>query len=184
MATNKKREQFLLFRIRVFKDESAFASLLESHGPTLQRFLYFKLPTQSEVEDAYSTVSLRLWEYITRTSVEHFSALMHTVARSVVADYYRQTGRTSSVPIETEETGPLPIEAKESHESIIDRVDVSLVKEALRLIEDEDREVITMRFFEGFRVKDIAQHIGKSENATSVMLHRALKKLRSLIEKY
>lgn len=183
MSTQKKREQFLLFRVRIFRDESAFASLLELYGSTLQRFLYFKLPTQTEVEDAYSIVCLRLWEYITSTSVDHFSALMHTIARTVVADYYRQMGRENTVPIETEETGPLPIESKDSHETIMDSIDASMVKDAFRLLDDDDREVIIMKFLEGFKVKEIAKHIGKSENATSVMLHRALTKLRNILEK-
>jgi len=179
----RKREQFLLFRIRAFQDEAAFAALLEKHGSGLQRFLYFKLPTQPDVEDAYSTVCLRIWEYISRTPVDHFSALLHTIARGVVAEYYRRNEGKEQVPIETEQSGPLPIESKDSGMAMEQFVDAEMMKKALVNLGDDDREAIIMRFLEGFSVKEIARHLGKTENATSVMIHRALKKLRSLMER-
>ena len=43
---------------------------------------------------------------------------------------------------------------------------------------DEQREILILRYLLGWRVNDIAQHIGASENKVSVSLHRILSKLR------
>ena len=43
---------------------------------------------------------------------------------------------------------------------------------------DEQREIIILRYLLGWRVNDIASHLGASENKISVTLHRTLSKLR------
>ena len=43
---------------------------------------------------------------------------------------------------------------------------------------DEQREIIVLRYLIGWRVNDIAQYIGATENKVSVTIHRTLSKLR------
>jgi len=180
-----KREKFLLTRIRVFKDEHAFESLLNEYSPALQRFLYRKLPSHPDVEDAYSALMLRLWEYMIRTPVEHFSGLAYTVARGIVAEFYRKREGKEYVQISAGEGEEgIEIESEYSSEYIETQIDSQLVKEAVQKLQNEDeREVILLRFVEGYRVKDIAIYLGKTENAISVVIHRALKKVRKSILK-
>ena len=178
---NHVKEQFLLFRIKAFRDEGAFTALLERHSSSLQRFLYFKLPCQADVDDAYSTLCMRLWEYSIRTPVEHFSGLAHTIARGLVAEFYRKREGKESIPIETDDY-KLDVEAKGSLVKIEEFVDSQIMKEGLMELNDDDREAVMMRHLEGYSIKEIAKHLGKSENATSVLIHRALKKLREILE--
>lgn len=184
-TTNVKQsnaERFLLFRIRVFKDEAAFAKLLGSYSAALQRFLYFKLPTQDDIEDAYSILSMRLWEYMVSTQVEHFSGLAHTIARGVVAEFYRT--RKDKEDVQLKVNDPVEEESASSPTDTIEtNIDVSLAKEAMKNLPDEDREAIILRHLEGYSIKEIALHLGKTENATSVLIHRALKKLGDMLEK-
>jgi len=76
----------------------------------------------------------------------------------------------------------IPVESKYSGQKISEFVDGELMKEALAKLDDDDREVIIMRYLEGQSIKYVAEQIQKTENATSVLLHRALKKLRTIIE--
>ncbi|MEK7620694.1 MAG: sigma-70 family RNA polymerase sigma factor [Patescibacteria group bacterium] len=180
---NENREKFLLVRIRVFKDEGAFESLLSEYAAPLQRFLYSKLPSAADVEDAYSALLLRLWEYATSTPVDHFSGLAHTIARGIIAEFYRTREKIPHVAISEEyEDHGVQVESHETVEGLEARIDVTWVKDALKkLTNEDDREVIILRFLEGYAVKDIAKYIGKTPNATSVLLNRALKKLRSIL---
>ena len=181
---DNNREKFLLVRIRVFKDESAFETLLEDYAAPLQRFLYSKLPSANDVEDAYASLLMRLWEYATTTPIEHFSGLAYTIARGIIAKFYKDREKKQHIPISDEfEEGSVTVESKETVEKLEARIDVGWVKKALKMMNNEDdREVIILRFLEGYAVKDIAKYIGKTPNATSVLLNRALKKLRRLIE--
>ncbi len=178
----RRKEQFLLFRIKAFKDEHAFAALLQEHGSALQRFLYFKLPTKQDAEDAYSTSCLRVWEYISRTKVDSFSGLTYTIARSVVADFYRSSEKKEPIQAEADPLKVEQVESKDSLKSIQDFVDGELMKQALMSLSEDEREAVVMRYLEGYPVKQVADQIGKTENATSVLLHRALKKVRTILE--
>lgn len=181
---SENREKFLLVRIRVFKDESAFETLLKDYSAPLQRFLYSKLPTATDVEDAYSTLLMKLWEYASTTPIEHFAGLAYTIARRTVASFYENRKKVEHVQISDEyEEGAVAVESRETVEKLESKIDVTWVKEALKKMRNEDdREVIILRFLEGYAIKDIAKYIGKTPNATSVLLNRALKKLRSLLE--
>jgi len=180
----RPNEQFLLFRIRVFKDESAFASLLETYGSIIQRFLYFKLPTQHDVEDAYSLVCIRLWEYAITQSVQHVSGLLHTIARGVIAEFYRSREKEmGNLSIGTQE-GQIDLAKENESEQLEEFVDTSIMKQGLQELSDDDRDAVIMRYLEGHSVKEIARHLGKTQNATSVLLHRAIKKLREILKKH
>lgn len=171
-------------RIRVFKDEGAFESLVSEYTAPLQRFLYSKLPSTSDMEDAYSTLLLRLWEYATSTPIEHFSGLAYTIARGIIAEFYRTREKLPYMTISDEfEEGSVQVPSRETIEKLEAKIDAGWVKEALKKLHNEDdREVIILRFLEGYAIKDIAKYIGKTPNATSVLLNRALKKLRRLLE--
>lgn len=179
----ENREKFLLVRIRVFKDESAFESLLSDYAAPLQRFLYAKLPSAPDVEDAYSGLLMKLWEYATTTPIDHFSGLAYTIARRTVANFYENRKKVEHVQISDEyEEGTVAVESRETVEKLEARIDVTWVKDALKkLTNEDDREVIILRFLEGYAIKDIAKYIGKTPNATSVLLNRALKKLRQIL---
>ncbi len=176
---NKKREQFLLFRIRAFGDQRAFDALINEHGLKVRRFLEIKLPRVEDAHDASSETWVRFWQYAQSTAIESASGVIYTIARTVVAEFYRKRGDRKEQTLETEE-GTMDI-ADPVHESIINEIDVGLLKGFMKKLKTEEVQLITMRYLEGYRVKDIAHLIGKTENATSVALHRAINKLRTFI---
>ncbi len=177
----RNREKFLLFRVRVFKDESAFRTLIDEFGPSVHRFLSFKLPTVEDADDAYSTACLRMWDYISRSEVNHFSALMFTMARGVVAEHYREKAKKPTVSIE-DDNSAMEVESKETPQKLEGRVDAQMMRKAIDQLPDDAREAVVLKYLEGFSTKEVANHIGKTENATSVLLHRSLKKVRKILE--
>ena len=57
------------------------------------------------------------------------------------------------------------------------------IRKTILQLPDEQQQVIMMSFIEGFTYTEIASALGKSEGAIRVIQHRALKKMRSLIDK-
>ncbi|HBP00462.1 TPA: hypothetical protein DD617_04735 [Candidatus Uhrbacteria bacterium] len=170
------QEQIFLYRIRTSRDETAFAVLYEKHVSAVRRFLFLKLPTPQDAEDAVSTTFFRLWNYLTAAdAVESISGLIFTIARGVVAEFYR-TRHPEHVPLSEGE------EQSDQTNLLYLSADIALVRQALNRLEDRDQELIVLRFFEGRSIREIATHFQKTENATRVMLHRALKQLRSMLQ--
>ncbi len=172
-----KTEQFLLLRIRAFKDKNAFAVLLKGHSSGLLRFLLSKLPRKEDAEDLYSIVSLKLWEYSTSTEVAHFSGLAFTIARRAIADFYKAHEKAQIVSLETDE-GEIPVASKQSGEQIQSSIDGQFLFKALDTLSPDERDAIVMRHIEGYSINEIASHLEKNVSATSVLIHRAMKKLK------
>jgi RNA polymerase sigma-70 factor, ECF subfamily len=170
------KEQFLLHRIRLFRDERAFNTLYEAYVDKVHRFLSGKLPTANDASDALGDVFLRTWQYVTVTEVESFSGLIFTIARRVIADFYHR--RRETVPVDMLEQ-VLP----DTHAAPDVIAEVGIVRKFLYTLPDEQRTALMMRHFEGSEISEIAAALDKTENATRVLLHRASKHLKRLIEK-
>ena len=178
---DNKIEQFILFRIRAFSDQKAFERLVEEFGPRIDRFLRFRLPRIEDAQDIYAEVWSQMWTYAQNTKIDSVSGLIHTIARNAIAEFYRKRARKPEV-FSTDEHQEVD-KAVPLHEDIVAKIVVKLLRDVMKQLEEEESEVILLRYIEGYRVKEIAKYLGKTENATSVMLFRSIQKLREIIYK-
>lgn len=176
---DKKKEQFLLFRLRAFSDERAFGGIVNAYKDQLNRFFYLKLPAE-HVEDALSETFLKLWDYVTRTSVDSLGGLIFTIARSIVADFYKKDGKRSHEVSMVLEDGEMQIEDPLG-EDIISTVDAKLLLESMRSLKEEYVQVLMLKYEQGLKSREIGEIIGKTEATTNVVLSRARQALRDLI---
>lgn len=178
----EQKERFLLYRIRVHRDRAAFVELHKEHAPGIFRFLRSKLPMREDADDALSTTFLRLWNYLLVTEVESASGLVFTIARGVIAEFYR-TRRTAETSYDTDDASAnLATDAGSGAAQMQARTDVELLKQALQEFDEESQLAFTLRYFEGLQVKDVAERIQKTENATAVLLHRLKKRLQERLK--
>lgn len=176
------QEQFLIFRIRSFRDERAFAQLVEGYRDELYRFLRARVRTQEDAMDGASEIFFRVWNFIltSHTNDHHFRGLLYHTSRYWLGDYHRKANRTVSFE-ELQDQGETIADEKEGEEKIVARADASVIRDLLGKLKPEQAEVIALKYFQGMEVADIAKRIEKSENATRVALHRALKELRNYL---
>lgn len=174
------KEQFLIFRIRSFRDERAFAQLVEIYRKELYRFLRFRVKTEEDALDAASEIFFRVWNFLltAHSDDHHFRGLLYHTARYWLGDYYRKANRTVSLE-ELDERGEDIAERKEGENAIVARADASVIRDLVNTLKPEYAEVIALRYFQEMEIGEIAKRIEKTENATRVTLHRALKELRT-----
>ncbi|MBI2550975.1 sigma-70 family RNA polymerase sigma factor [Candidatus Uhrbacteria bacterium] len=173
------KEQFLLSRVRAFDDHAAFERLYEIHIESLRKYLISRLPTREEAEDATVDTLERTYQYIRRTKVDNFIAVLITVARNVSSEYYRARARN---PVYLDD----PLTSRHTDEGKGARgmeaeTEATLVKEAMAGLKEEEQILIIMRHFEGRSFKDIGERIGKSPDAARLATSRALEQLRELL---
>lgn len=177
---HSEKEKFLLFRIRTYQDQKAFAELFLEHKKALYAFLCSRMPSREDADDALNTVFLRAWNFI-RTShsneKDHFSGLIFHIARYVLKDYWK--AKRSDVSLtEMQEAGQVVADQAQSGKAVEAGTEVRLVKEALSRLPEEYQEVIILRHFEQLDYDEIAKRMEKSAAAVRMTLHRALKELR------
>lgn len=178
------QEQFLLLRIKSFRDERAFEVLCREIRSGLYRFLRSKLPTDQDADDVYSITLLRLWSYLTsthETKIGTFRGLTFHIGKNAVVDFYRSRKDTVSIDA-MEEVGHTIADKKMDDNLIFAQADVALLDRALQRLSPEQRDLIIQHYMEGIEIHELAEQFEKTQNATRVALHRALKQLRKICE--
>ena len=154
---------------------ASFRALYELNRLPVFRYVYALTGgSQDDAEDLTAETFLRAWKARHRFDGEVDSAIgwLIGIAKRLIIDDYRRTVRaTQNLPpdLNTEST-PEQTAIQDEQEKILFRLVADLP--------DEQREIIILRYLLGWRVNDIARHMGASENKISVSLHRTLSKLR------
>ena len=61
------------------------------------------------------------------------------------------------------------------------REELSRVLDGVRMLPDDRREALIMRFALGMDNREIARALGRSDGATKVLIHRAIKQLEEIV---
>ncbi len=61
---------------------------------------------------------------------------------------------------------------------------MKILKQAMNRLPEEQRVVLIMKEYEGFKFKEIAQVLGESENTIKSRIYYALKSMRKMLKQY
>ncbi len=181
---SRLKEKFLLFRIRAKKDPEAFGEIYDAYVKQIYRFIYFKVPSAEQAEDLTSDAFLKAWHYLKeKKDVPNLQALLYSVARSVVIDWYRaNAAERAHVSLDDASADDI---ADAGDEKIVHDIEVkfdtSLVLEKLRGLKDEYREVVILKYLDELTTGEIAAVLGKTPANVRVLVHRATKALEGAI---
>ncbi len=160
-------------------DSSGFQQLYEDRHLAVYRFIFglHGGPIQ-EVEDLTTQTFLRAWKSRHRFQGDQKAAFawLLTIARNLVIDHHRYRQRNpTSVDIETQTLHTPDLTPEEMATLKEQRL---ILLNLLNQLPDQPREILTLRYLLDWRVKDIADHLGLSENHVSVLLRRTIQRLR------
>ncbi|KKU48970.1 hypothetical protein A3H10_03860 [Candidatus Uhrbacteria bacterium RIFCSPLOWO2_12_FULL_46_10] len=182
-------EKLLLYRLYRDRDPDAFGELYDRYAPKIYRYVYFKVSTTTEAEDLTAEVFLKTWEYVQRHAdnpekrIENFRAFIYRLAKNAVVDHYRQRREASILA----EDSVLEKVSMPEEMSAVAKVtlasDMATVEIALKGLKDEYRELLILKYIEGYATHEIAKILEKQKGAVRVGIHRALAALREEIEK-
>lgn len=176
-------EKWLLYKIVTKKDAEAFGVLYNTYIDRIYRFVYFKLRSKEEAEDVTNDIFLRAWNYLISSDqkqIQSLSGFLYTIARNTVIDIYRQRAKKQVIHVEKEELEK--IQSQENlEESLESKEKKSQIEKYLYTLKQEYQEVIILHYIEELSISEIAQMLGKKPLNIRVLLHRSLKKLKSLM---
>lgn len=182
------KEKFLLYRIKAKKDPDAFGEIYDDYVKRIYRFIYFKVSSAEQAEDLTSEAFLKAWHYLLdKRDVPNLQALLYSIARSVVIDFYRSSAsERGNVPLSDimGDTGNEPADpaAEKLIREVESKFDTTQVLERLRTLKEEYREVVIMKYLDEMTTGEIAAVLGKTAGSVRVLLHRATKALTDAIE--
>lgn len=158
---------------------SDFARFYETSHLSLFRYVMVLCAgNQAEAEDITAEAFIRAWEKRQQFSGSAQAALgwVITIARHLLIDRRRsESARPAEAALDETLAG-----GEGSIEAIL--IDDDQLQQALAAIEGlplPQRDIFTLRYVLGWRVKAIAAHLGLAENTVSVDLRRGLAKLQA-----
>ena len=162
-------------------DKNAFEELYKYFYKKIYRYCGFNLKRHDVAQDLCQETFLRAWRFLPSFCPQNggtFQAFLFKIARNLIIDFVR---RKKDVSIEEAEN----IASKEDLEEEFDKkVNAEKLKKALLQLEDLDRQIILLRYFEEMASCEVAKIIGIRDGALRVRTHRVLKKLKDILEGY
>jgi RNA polymerase sigma-70 factor (ECF subfamily) len=161
-------------------DARAFGELYERYRQPLYRYCLARSSSPHEAEDLVSEVFLKAMESLARYRDQGlpFIAFLYRVARNAAIDRTRKDKGSSLFEMTVEPRSSVDVEGDAARAS-----DMELVLGALRKIKPEYREVILLRFVEGYSAADVAKLLDKAEKAIWNLQQRGLERLRNELQR-
>jgi RNA polymerase sigma-70 factor (ECF subfamily) len=101
------------------------------------------------------------------------------VAHNWITDYYRQN-KTSILPLQPDHAIGHDRDLSLTFEMKMER---QRIRSALTQLTPDQRQVIVLRFLEGWKTRAIAESLGKTSGAVKALQHRALMALKRQLVK-
>jgi RNA polymerase sigma-70 factor (ECF subfamily) len=100
------------------------------------------------------------------------------IAHNLAANLYRDRARRPLTPIDD----TTMLSAVHTTEDLVEgRDELSRILEGIDELPDDRREALIMRFALGMDNREIARAMGRSDGATKVLIHRAIKQLEEIV---
>ncbi|MDD3711644.1 MAG: RNA polymerase sigma factor [Patescibacteria group bacterium] len=168
------------------RDQSAFEDLYNKNIDDIYRFIYFKIGKKDDASDLSSLVFLKTWEHIQKNSIsnkETLRGLVYKIARHVVIDYYR-SNKGENLSLDDENNKIDVVDEKYDIESeMSSQADFGDLMSQMMELKNEYREILLMRFVNELSLDEISDITGKKKINVRVLLHRAVKALKEIVEK-
>ncbi len=158
----------------------SFGVLYDHYIPQIYRFIFMKVSHKQEAEDLAHEVFLSAWQNIDNFDyIGHpFSSWLYQIARNRIIDHYRTRKETVTLESVSEDE----FEISDALEQRLDqKKEMVKVKEAIQQLNDDQQNIIILRYIEDLGPDEIAEIINKSEGAVRLMQHRAIQNLKKIL---
>lgn len=161
------------------KIESQFIEAYNAHNDAIFRFCYYRVYNRELAKELTQETFMKTWKSLTDgNEIENIRAFLYLVAKNIVIDHSRKK-QESSLDNLQEQGIDFGVEIEESLQN---NIDANSAIEVIKKLDDLYREVLLLRYVDGFGPKEIAEMLNETQNVISVRLNRGLKQLQSKIE--
>jgi RNA polymerase sigma-70 factor (ECF subfamily) len=167
-------------KVRLDRD---FTELYRTHLRDVYSYAYYRIGNHHDAEDLTEQTFLQAYRHFERAQRESEGRPLRPwlirIAHNLAANYYRDRSRRPQTNLEDAAT----VSALHDTEDIAEgREELKEVLEGVATLPDDRREALIMRFALGMDNKEIARALGRSEGATKVLIHRAIRQLEGKLK--
>lgn len=162
-------------------DGEAFGRLYDAYVDTVYRYIYYRVSSKALAEDLTQETFLRALRRISTFTWQgrDFGAWLVTIARNLVADHFKSSRHRLEVPtgemLDSDQTEASP------EDSVLAYLSNRALLDAVKQLNSQQQECVTLRFLHGLSVAETAQIMGKNDGAIKTLQYRAIRTLARLL---
>jgi RNA polymerase sigma-70 factor, ECF subfamily len=159
-----------------------FSELYRAHLRDVYSYAYYRVGNHHDAEDLTEQTFLQAYRHFERALRESDGRPLRPwlirIAHNLAANLYRDRSRKPQTPIQ--DTGLLS--ATHTTEDLVEgRDELARILEGVKELPDDRREALIMRFALGMDNREIARALDRSDGATKVLIHRAIRQLEDIV---
>lgn len=158
-------------------DQEALEAVFDEYAPALYKYLVRRGLGSQEADQTVGDVFARLLEKFSegKGPQTNLRAYLFQTAYHLVVDQSRDQKRAAPLDVaEAVEEETKSVQAQTEESMLLE----SLASAMERELTEEQRNVIVLRFQEGFSLKETAEIVGKKVNAVKALQNRGMNRLR------
>jgi RNA polymerase sigma-70 factor, ECF subfamily len=158
--------------------DAEFAELYRSHLRDVYSYAYYRIGNHHDAEDLTEQTFLQAYRHFERAQRESRGRPLRPwlirIAHNLAANYYRDRSRKPQTNLE--DAGVLP--ALHDTAGLVEgREEVQQVLAGVAKLPEDRQNALIMRFALDMDNREIARALGRTDGATKVLIHRAIKQL-------
>ena len=163
--------------------DAEFSDLYRQHLRDVYSYSYYRVGNHHDAEDLTEQTFLQAYRHFERAQRESNGRPLRPwlirIAHNLAANFYRDRSRKPQTAIEDAAV----ISAPHDTETLVEgREDLRAILEGVQKLPDDRREALIMRFALGMDNREIARAMGRSDGATKVLIHRAIRQLEEIVK--
>src|SRR5215211_3432681 len=163
--------------------DRAFSDLYRAHLRDVYSYAYYRVGNHHDAEDLTEQAFLQAYRHFERARRESDGRPLRPwlirIAHNLAANHYRDRSRRPEAALDAVEP---PADPHGTEQIVEGREELRLVMDRLERLSDDRREALIMRFALGMSNREISRALGRTDGATKVLLHRAIKQLEEEME--
>jgi RNA polymerase sigma-70 factor, ECF subfamily len=141
-----------------------------SYSYFLSKLRHGKIPNVEDVDDLANNVYLSFAEQYHK--IEYLENWLRRVLFLTFVNWYKKSRKRKTFELDE----AYYIEQKNEHPSV--KIDAEKIIELLNTLSTDKQQIFRMRFWEDLKFAEIAENMGKSEDAVKKMFYRTIEELK------
>jgi RNA polymerase sigma-70 factor (ECF subfamily) len=158
--------------------DRAFEDLYRAHLRDVYSYSYYRIGNHHDAEDLTEQTFLQAYRHFERARRESNGRPLRPwlirIAHNLASNYHRDRSRRPQTALENAD----PISHPHDTEQVVEgRDDLRRVFAGLDQLPEDRRDALVMRFALDMSNREIARALGRTDGATKVLIHRAIRQL-------
>lgn len=178
MLVSHFSQSYVIYMERNTHDKDIFVENYDKYSDAIFRYCLFRVFDREKAKDIMQETFTKTWQYLEEgNEVKNMRAFLYKVAHNLSVNEairpkaYSLDEMNENIDFDPEDKKSLSVEQK---------AEISLLFSKMDMLEEGEREILTMRYINDLAVSEIAGLLNMIPNSVSVRIRRAEESLKKL----